>query len=204
MWIIVTYILFQVLEDAKRDADLHHAACNVVKKPGNMYYLYMRESGQRYFSILSPKVNCSLCCYRISCNGHSNESSRPSLGSESVHSVIALLHRTVIRIVAKWQKSHDSSYENRWSFSGAVAWHAQVVKYYTNANKGCWKEFWHLSLDVQMQFRIKFFKKREKKNRANVHWSVVHGRQYFKDNMVSCAFSVPGSNQMWSKFYATH
>ncbi|KAJ8259502.1 hypothetical protein GJAV_G00170050 [Gymnothorax javanicus] len=45
----------KVLEDAKKDADLHHAACNVVKKPGNMYYLYMRESGQRYFSILSPQ-----------------------------------------------------------------------------------------------------------------------------------------------------
>ncbi|XP_036387825.1 uncharacterized protein C1orf50 homolog [Megalops cyprinoides] len=45
----------KVLEDAKKDAELHHAACNVVKKPGNMYYLYMRESGQRYFSILSPK-----------------------------------------------------------------------------------------------------------------------------------------------------
>lgn len=49
--------VLQVLEDAKKDAELHHAACNVVKKPGNMYYLYMRESGQRYFSILSPKVN---------------------------------------------------------------------------------------------------------------------------------------------------
>lgn len=45
----------KVLEDAKKDAELHHAACNVVKKPGNMYYLYMRESGQRYFSILSPR-----------------------------------------------------------------------------------------------------------------------------------------------------
>ncbi|TSU49979.1 hypothetical protein Baya_12908 [Bagarius yarrelli] len=45
----------KVLEDAKKDADLHHAACNVVKKPGNTYYLYLRDSGQRYFSILSPK-----------------------------------------------------------------------------------------------------------------------------------------------------
>ncbi|XP_072041014.1 uncharacterized protein C1orf50 homolog [Amphiura filiformis] len=44
----------KVLEDAKRDADLHHAACNVVKKPGTMYYLYLRPSGQRYFSLLSP------------------------------------------------------------------------------------------------------------------------------------------------------
>ena len=47
----------KVLEDAKRDADLHHAACNVVKKPGNMYYLYKRPSGQVYFSLLSPKVS---------------------------------------------------------------------------------------------------------------------------------------------------
>ncbi|XP_036888451.1 uncharacterized protein C1orf50 homolog [Sturnira hondurensis] len=45
----------KVLEDARRDADLHHAACNIVKKPGNIYYLYKRESGQQYFSIISPK-----------------------------------------------------------------------------------------------------------------------------------------------------
>ncbi|XP_007442337.2 uncharacterized protein C1orf50 homolog [Python bivittatus] len=46
----------KVLEDARRDADLHHVACNFVKKPGNVYYLYRRETGQRYFSMLSPKV----------------------------------------------------------------------------------------------------------------------------------------------------
>lgn len=45
----------KVLDDAKKDADLHHAACNMVKKPGNMYYLYLRPSGQRYFSIISPQ-----------------------------------------------------------------------------------------------------------------------------------------------------
>uniref|UniRef100_A0A2K5IJQ4 DUF2452 domain-containing protein n=1 Tax=Colobus angolensis palliatus TaxID=336983 RepID=A0A2K5IJQ4_COLAP len=45
----------KVLEDAHRDADLHHVACNMVKKPGNIYYLYKRESGQQYFSIISPK-----------------------------------------------------------------------------------------------------------------------------------------------------
>ncbi|KAK1340079.1 hypothetical protein QTO34_018643 [Cnephaeus nilssonii] len=45
----------KVLEDARRDADLHHIACNIVKKPGNIYYLYQRESGQQYFSIISPK-----------------------------------------------------------------------------------------------------------------------------------------------------
>ncbi|CAI5782756.1 Uncharacterized protein PODLI_1B036544 [Podarcis lilfordi] len=45
----------KVLEEANRDADLHHVACNFVKKPGNVYYLYRRDSGQRYFSMLSPK-----------------------------------------------------------------------------------------------------------------------------------------------------
>ncbi|KAM6402779.1 uncharacterized protein C1orf50 homolog [Rhynochetos jubatus] len=45
----------KVLDEANRDADLNHVACNFVKKPGNVYYLYRRESGQRYFSILSPK-----------------------------------------------------------------------------------------------------------------------------------------------------
>uniref|UniRef100_A0A8C2NCS3 DUF2452 domain-containing protein n=1 Tax=Capra hircus TaxID=9925 RepID=A0A8C2NCS3_CAPHI len=45
----------KVLEDARRDADLHHVACNMVKKPGNIYYLYKRESGQQYFSIISPE-----------------------------------------------------------------------------------------------------------------------------------------------------
>lgn len=45
----------KVLEDARRDADLHHVACNMVKKPGSVYYLYQRESGQQYFSIISPE-----------------------------------------------------------------------------------------------------------------------------------------------------
>ncbi|KAL4223092.1 hypothetical protein ACF0H5_016567 [Mactra antiquata] len=45
----------KVLEEAKRDAMLHHAACNLVKKPGKIYYLYERESGQKYFSLLSPE-----------------------------------------------------------------------------------------------------------------------------------------------------
>nr|XP_045004849.1 uncharacterized protein C1orf50 homolog isoform X3 [Jaculus jaculus] len=45
----------KVLEEARRDADLHHVPCNMVKKPGNIYYLYRRESGQQYFSIISPE-----------------------------------------------------------------------------------------------------------------------------------------------------
>ena len=53
-----------MLEDARRDADLHHVACNIVKKPGNIYYLYKRESGQQYFSIISPEVRTLNCCYK--------------------------------------------------------------------------------------------------------------------------------------------
>ncbi|XP_075995969.1 uncharacterized protein C1orf50 homolog [Genypterus blacodes] len=45
----------KVLEEAKQDDDLHHAACNIVKIPGNMYFLYQRLSGQKYFSIISPQ-----------------------------------------------------------------------------------------------------------------------------------------------------
>ncbi|GFS01341.1 C1orf50 homolog [Elysia marginata] len=51
----------KVLEDAKRDASLHHAACNLVKKPGTMYYLYERDSGQAYLSILSPQEWGNAC-----------------------------------------------------------------------------------------------------------------------------------------------
>ena len=46
-----------VLEETKRDADLHHAACNFKKIPGKLYYLYKRSSGQTYFSMLSPEVS---------------------------------------------------------------------------------------------------------------------------------------------------
>uniref|UniRef100_A0A8C4Q1Q7 Chromosome 1 open reading frame 50 n=1 Tax=Eptatretus burgeri TaxID=7764 RepID=A0A8C4Q1Q7_EPTBU len=45
----------KVIEEAKRDAELHHAACNMVKKPGQVYFLYQQNPGQNYFSIISPK-----------------------------------------------------------------------------------------------------------------------------------------------------
>ncbi|KAK7063254.1 hypothetical protein SK128_004243 [Halocaridina rubra] len=50
----------RVLEEAKQSADLHHVPCNFVKKPGHIYYLYNRPSGQNYFSIISPQEwgNC--------------------------------------------------------------------------------------------------------------------------------------------------
>merc|ERR1711972_445744 len=51
----------QILENAKRDKMLHQAACNIVKKPGQMYYLYEKpldaegKNMQPYFSIMSPE-----------------------------------------------------------------------------------------------------------------------------------------------------
>lgn len=51
----------QVLKEAQRDNMVHHAACNMVKKPGTMYYMYERESGQKYMSILSPTEWGSSC-----------------------------------------------------------------------------------------------------------------------------------------------
>lgn len=47
----------QILRDIKSDVNLHQAACNFKKVPGKTYYLYQRESGQPYFSMLSPQVN---------------------------------------------------------------------------------------------------------------------------------------------------
>lgn len=44
----------RVMQEAKVNADLNHAACNMVKKPGNIYHLYQRDSGQKYLSIISP------------------------------------------------------------------------------------------------------------------------------------------------------
>ncbi|XP_014218741.1 uncharacterized protein C1orf50 homolog [Copidosoma floridanum] len=45
----------KVLLEAKENSVMHHAACNFVKHPGNVYHLYQRESGQTYFSMLSPQ-----------------------------------------------------------------------------------------------------------------------------------------------------
>lgn len=51
----------RVMKEAKLNADLNHAACNMVKKPGNFYHLYQRDSGQKYLSIISPKEWGSAC-----------------------------------------------------------------------------------------------------------------------------------------------
>ncbi|XP_042207642.1 uncharacterized protein C1orf50 homolog isoform X2 [Homarus americanus] len=51
----------RVLQEAKENADLHHVPCNFVKKPGNIYHLYRRPSGLKYFSIISPQEWGSTC-----------------------------------------------------------------------------------------------------------------------------------------------
>jgi len=61
----------RVLEETKRDNDLHHAACNFKKIPGKLYYLYKRKSQLTYVSMLSPEewgAECPhefLACYKL-------------------------------------------------------------------------------------------------------------------------------------------
>ena len=45
----------RVLEESKRDAELHHAACNFKKLPGKIYYLYRRPNDSTYLSMLGPE-----------------------------------------------------------------------------------------------------------------------------------------------------
>ena len=40
---------------ANRDAQLHHAACNFTKVPGQVYHLYEKPDMTCYFSMLSPQ-----------------------------------------------------------------------------------------------------------------------------------------------------
>ena len=44
----------KILEKAKIEKELHNAACNINKRPGQIYYYYERSSGQKYLTIMSP------------------------------------------------------------------------------------------------------------------------------------------------------
>lgn len=46
----------KILEESESSMNLHKAACNFRKVPGNIYHLFQRESGQNYLSMLSPEV----------------------------------------------------------------------------------------------------------------------------------------------------
>ncbi|XP_028524459.2 uncharacterized protein C1orf50 homolog isoform X2 [Apis cerana] len=44
-----------ILTEADWNMKLHHVSCNFVKHPGHVYHLYQRETGQLYFSMISPE-----------------------------------------------------------------------------------------------------------------------------------------------------
>ncbi|CAF0733066.1 unnamed protein product [Adineta ricciae] len=60
----------RTLLKARRDDELNHCACNLVRRPGQVYYHYERQSGQRYLSIMHPQdwsspVKSSGCPHRF-------------------------------------------------------------------------------------------------------------------------------------------
>lgn len=44
----------KVLEETRRNHELHHVPCACQRRPGQVYHLYRRADGSRYFSMLSP------------------------------------------------------------------------------------------------------------------------------------------------------
>jgi hypothetical protein len=44
----------EVLERARRDAQLHRAECRFKRRPGQICHLYVRADGSHYWSLLSP------------------------------------------------------------------------------------------------------------------------------------------------------
>ena len=45
----------RTLMKAHRDDELNHCACNLVRRPGQTYYQYERQTGQKYLSIMHPQ-----------------------------------------------------------------------------------------------------------------------------------------------------
>lgn len=45
----------EILEDAARNSELHNVPCNFVKVPGSIYHLYQRQSGEKFWSMISPE-----------------------------------------------------------------------------------------------------------------------------------------------------
>lgn len=43
-----------ILKNATQDSELHKVPCNFVKVPGQLYHLYERPSGDRFWSMISP------------------------------------------------------------------------------------------------------------------------------------------------------
>ena len=45
----------KVLEEAQRDTEINHMACNFKRIPGKIYYIYKRKNGKKYMSMISPE-----------------------------------------------------------------------------------------------------------------------------------------------------
>ncbi|ADH84898.1 DUF2452 domain-containing protein [Desulfurivibrio alkaliphilus] len=45
----------EILDNARRDQELHRARCNFRRLPGHTYHLYRRPDGESYFSMLAPE-----------------------------------------------------------------------------------------------------------------------------------------------------
>lgn len=43
-----------ILDEAKASLDLHRARCSFQKRPGHVYHLYGRETGERWLSMIGP------------------------------------------------------------------------------------------------------------------------------------------------------
>lgn len=43
-----------MLDRARRDAELHRARCRFEKKAGGAYHLYLKDDGERWFSLMAP------------------------------------------------------------------------------------------------------------------------------------------------------
>lgn len=44
-----------VLDETRRDQQLHTARCHFKRQPGKIYHLYQHPNGETYFSMLSPE-----------------------------------------------------------------------------------------------------------------------------------------------------
>jgi len=44
-----------ILEEASLNNQLHHIACNFKKVPGKIYYVYKRDTGKNYMSLIAPE-----------------------------------------------------------------------------------------------------------------------------------------------------
>ena len=45
----------KILEEAQRDKEINHMACNFKRVPGTLYHIYKRKNGQQYMSLISPE-----------------------------------------------------------------------------------------------------------------------------------------------------